>query len=144
MFARDDAHRGRRWPLLWIFIPLIVGALVVTGLSVLAHASLGFPNTTLAEELDAAAGRDVPMSELTDFSWDRVCVVPPGASNDEVDELLGFEWGVVGGDRLANQVLLIFVLDDEVVTHLYLRRGVVAAPPATGDCRSPDDEATRV
>lgn len=145
MFARDDVHRGRRWPLLWIFAPLILGALIITGAAVIAHASLGFPNTDLAEELDAAARAGNPLvSEVTDFDWDRLCVVPPRVSSEAVDDLLGFQWGVVGGDRLANQLLLVFAHRGEVVTHLYLRRNTVATPSEPGECWGPDDEATRL
>ncbi|HVM25388.1 MAG TPA: hypothetical protein VM253_08320 [Candidatus Limnocylindrales bacterium] len=145
MFARDDVHRGRRFPLLWVFVPLVAGASIVTGLAVLAQASLGFPDAGLAERIDAAAAEGDPMlAEVTDFEWDRVCVVPPRVSEEEVDELLGFDWGVVGGDRFANRLLLVFVRDGEVVSHLFLERTVVSRPRAPGECRTPDDEATRL
>jgi hypothetical protein len=145
MFARDDVHRGRSWPLLWVFLPLVVGALIVTGLAVLANASLGFPNTGLAEDLDAESRAGDPLlAEVTPFTWDRVCVFGPRTTSDEVDELLGFDWGVVGGDRFTNRLLLVFVREEEVVSHLYLRRNIVDTPPSTGDCRGPEDESTRL
>lgn len=145
MFARDDVHRGRRWPLLWVLGPLVLGALIVTLLAVIANASLGFPNTGLADTLDEEARTGDPlMAEVTDFEWDRLCVFLPRTSSEEVDELLGFGWGVVGGDRFENRLLLVFVRDDEVVTHLYLRRNVVDAPPSSGACWGPEEEATRL
>jgi hypothetical protein len=146
MFARDDVHRGRRWPLLWVFLPLILGALLVTGLGILARASQGFPNVELADEIRQASNAGDPMlAEVTDFEWDRVCLFGPDTPRDEVDARLGLEWGVVGGDTSPDRrVLLVFVSDERVVSHLYLRRGVLDPPADGGDCRAPEDESTRL
>jgi hypothetical protein len=146
MFTRDDFGRGRRLPLLWIFGPLLIGALLVTGIGIAARATQGCPNIELAAELeDLAASGDPMLSEVTGFAWDRVCVFPQAVTADDVDATLGFDWGVVGGDPLGDdRLLLVFVADDEVVSHLYLRRGVVDAPPDDGECRSPEDEGTRL
>jgi hypothetical protein len=146
MFARDDVHRGRRWPLLWVFLPLILGALLVTGLGILARASQGFPNIELADEIrQAAIAGDPLLAEVTDFAWDRVCVFPPDTSRDEVDARLGLDWGVIGGDASPDRrLLLVFVRDERVVSHLYLRRGVLDPPADGGDCRAPVDESTRL
>jgi hypothetical protein len=146
MFTRDDFGRGRRFPLLWIFGPLLLGALLVTGLGIAARATQGFPNIELAEEIELAAGAGAgTLREATDFAWDRVCVFRQGASNEEVDEVLGFGWGVARGDPLGDaRLLLVFVRDGEVVTHLYLRAGMLDPPDGEGDCREPDDERTRL
>ena len=145
MFSRDDYGRNRAHPLLWVFGPLVLGALVVTGLGIAARATQGFPNIELAADLETAAGEDPLLAEATPFEWDRVCIAPPDSTADDVDALLGFEWGVIGGDPLEQQrPLLVFVDDDEVVTHLWLRRGVLDDPPAEGVCLEPDDEATRL
>lgn len=145
MFARDDVHRGRRWTLLWVFGPLVLGALLVTGLGVLARASQGFPDIELADRLNQEARAGDPMlAEITDFAWERVCVFPDDVSEETVDATLGFEWGVVGGDTVGNRDLLVFVRGGEVVKHLYLRAGAVDRPEAEGDCRAPDDESTRL
>ena len=145
MFSRDDFGRGRRWPLLWIIGPLIFGALLVTGLGIAARATQGFPNIELADEIQRAAPGKPMLREETDFAWDRVCVFRQSASAEEVDAMLGFEWGVVGGDPLGDgRLLLVFVQDDEVVTHFFLRAGVLDPPDGEGDCRDPDDERTRL
>ncbi len=145
MFARDDVHRGRRVPLLWIFGPLVLGALLLTGIGIVIRASQGFPDIELAERLQIAAGEGDPLlAEATDFDWDHVCVFPPELPKEAVDRALGFEWGVVGGDTLDNRDLLVFVRSGEVVRHLYLQRGLVGRPDAEGDCRAPDDESTRL
>jgi hypothetical protein len=146
MFTRDDYGRGRRFPLLWVFGPLVLGALLITGLGIAARATQGFPNIELAEELESAAGVGSPMlADETDFTWDRVCVFRQSASVEEVDETLGFEWGVIGGDPLGDgRLLLVFVQDDEVATHLYLRRGLLDPPDGEGDCRDADVERTRL
>jgi hypothetical protein len=146
MFTRDDFGRGRRLPLLWVFGPLLIGALLVTGLGIAARATQGFPNIELADEIETMAAAGDPMlREVTDFAWDRVCVFPQTVTADDVDATLGFAWGVIGGDPLGDgRLLLVFVADDEVVSHLYLRRGVIDAPSADGECRSPEEEATRL
>ena len=145
MFSRDDFDRGARFPLLWVFGPLILGALLVTGLGIAARATQGFPDIELAEDLRlAGAEADPLLTEATDFEWDRVCVFPPYLSKDSVDETLGFDWGVVGGGDLGDRNLLVFVEAERVVKHLYLIRGLVDAPAPAGDCRAPDDEETRL
>ena len=145
MFARDDVDRGWRWPLLWIVLPLLLGALIVTGLGILARASQGFPDIELADRLRIEAESGDPLlADVTDFAWDRVCVFPPYLPSEAVDDTLGLEWGVVGGDTIDTRLLLVFVRGDEVVRHLYLDRGIVREPAAEGDCRDPADEATRL
>ena len=145
MFSRDDFGSGSLHPLFWVFIPLVLGALLVTGLGILARGSQGFPDIELAEDLRIAAGAGDPLlAEATDFAWDRVCVFPPYLPKEAVDETLGIEWGVVGGGDLDTRNLLVFVDDDRVVKHFYLARGLVDPPPPEGDCRTPDDESTRL
>lgn len=145
MFSRDDFGRGPRFPLLWVIGPLILGALLVTGLGLLVRGTQGFPDIELAERLEQAAVEGDPLlAEATDFDWDRVCVFPRDLPSETVDETLGFDWGVVGGDRIDDRDLLVFVRDDEVVKHFYLRRGLVDRPAEDGDCRGPDEESTRL
>ena len=146
MFSRDDlGGRGGLHPLFWVFGPLVLGALIITGLGILARATQGFPDIELADDLRIAAGAGDPLlAEATDFEWDRVCVFPPFLSKDAVDETLGLEWGVVGGGDLDDRNLLVFVEDDRVVKHFYLLRGLVDDPEPNGDCRGRDDESTRL
>ncbi|HEX7172107.1 MAG TPA: hypothetical protein VF365_05800 [Candidatus Limnocylindria bacterium] len=145
MFSRDDYGRGPRFPLAWVFGPLVIGALLITVLGIAARATQGFPNIELADDIRLAAGSGDPLlADVTPFEWDRVCVFPSSVSMDEVDDLLGFEWGVIGGDPNGDRTLLVLVRDQAVVTHFFLARGMVAAPAAGGDCRSPDDESTRL
>ena len=145
MFTRDDYGRGRRLPLLWIFGPLLLGALLVTGLGIAARATQGFPNIELAAEIEGAAESAPMLRDEAGFAWDRVCVFRQSASAEDVDDALGFEWGVIGGDPLGDgRLLLVFVRDGEVVTHLYLRAGLLDPPDGEGDCREPDDERTRL
>jgi len=146
MFSRDDFGRGPRWPLLWVMGPLILGAVLITGLGIAARATQGFPNIELADDLRVAGAEGDPLlAEETDFAWDRVCVFPPAATSDDVDELLGFEWGVIGGDPSPDGRLLLVLVDrDRVATHFYLAPGLVDAPTGRGDCRGPEDESTRL
>lgn len=147
MFSRDDYGRGPRFPLLWVFGPFVLGALIVTGIGVIVRGTQGFPDLELAERLEqAGADGDPLLAEATDFDWDRVCVFSPSATEADVDELLGFSWGVAGGDPYDDRVLLVFVRDGthEVVKHFYLRPNLVDRPVPPGDCRLPDDESTRL
>jgi len=146
MFSRDDLGGGSRHPLVWVFGPLLLGALLITGFGILARATQGFPNIELAEDLRVAGTTDDPLlAEATDFEWDRVCVFPPSATRESVDALLGLGWDVIGGDPSGDgRPLLVFVRDDEVVTHLFLARGVIEPPEGEGDCRAPDEESTRL
>ena len=145
MFSRDDYGRGPRWPLLWVFGPFVLGALIVTGVGIIVRGTQGFPDLELAERLEQAATDGDPLlAEATDFAWDRVCVFSTSATEADVDELLGFSWGVAGGDRYGDRLLLVFVRDDEVVKHFYLTRYLIDRPVPPGDCRLPDDESTRL
>ena len=145
MFSRDDASRGRRWPLMGVFIPLVLGALLVTGIGVAIRATQGFPDIELAERLQQEARSGDPLlAETTDFTWDRVCVFPHDLPKKAVDATLGIEWGVVGGDTIDNRDLLVFLDDEDVVKHFYLQHGLVRPPEPEGDCRAPDDEGTRL
>ena len=145
MFSRDDFGRGTRFPLFWVFGPLVLGALLVTGLGIAARATQGFPDIELADDLRAVAGSGDPLlAEATDFDWDRVCVFPPYVPQETVDETLGIEWGVVDGGDLDDRNLLVFVDDGRVVKHFYLLRGLVDAPEPEGDCRTREDESTRL
>lgn len=145
MFARDDVSRGWRLPLAWVFLPLLLGVLLVTGLGIAIRATQGFPDIELAEQLqqDASAGNPL-LADATDFAWDRVCVFPRDLPKESVDRTLGIEWGVVGGDTIDNRDLLVFLHDGSVVKHLYLQRGLVGRPEPEGDCRTPTDESTRL
>jgi hypothetical protein len=110
-----------------------------------ARAIQGFPNIELADDIRRAAGSGDPLlADVTPFEWDRVCVFPSSVGMDEVNDLLGFEWGVIGGDPNGERTLLVLVRDQEVVTHFFLARRLIAAPEAEGDCRSPEDESTRL
>ena len=145
MFSRDDFGRGTSHPLFWVFGPLVLGALLITGLGIAARATQGFPDIELADELRIIGeGGDPLLADVTDFAWDRVCVFPPHVSKETVDGGLGFEWGVVGGGDLDDRVLLVFLDGDRVVKHFYLVRGLLAEPDPSGDCRTPTDESTRI
>ncbi len=145
MFSPDDASRGWRWPLVWVFLPLILGGLLVTGVGLAVRATQGFPDIELAERLEELASDGDPLlAEVTDFAWDRVCIFPSKVASETVDDTLGIDWGVVGGDRIDNRWLFVFLRGDEVVKHFYMQRGLVGRPADAGDCRRPDDEATRL
>ena len=145
MFSRDDFGRGARFPLVWVFGPLVLGALLITGLGIAARATQGFPNIELADDIRIAAGSGDPLlAEVTPFEWDRVCVFPSTVDEAEVDALLGFEWGVIGGDPTGDRSLLVLVRDDEVVTHFFLARRMLPPLEAGGDCRAPEEESTRL
>ena len=114
-------------------------------LGIAARATQGFPNIELAEDVRLAARQDDPLlADVTPFEWDRVCVFPPQASMDDVDDQLGFEWGVIGGDPSGDRTLLVFVRDGEVQTHFFLEPSLIWDPEASGDCRGPEDESTRL
>ena len=111
----------------------------------IARWTQGFPDLELAERLEqAGADGDPLLADATDFPWDRVCVFSSSATKADVDEQLGFSWGVVGGDPYDNRLLLVFVRDGEVVKHFYLRPNLIDSPNPTGDCRTPDDLTTRL
>ena len=145
MFSRDDLDGGARRPLLWVFGPLVAGALLVTALGIVVRGTQGFPDIELAERLEHAAGEGDPLlADVTDYAWDRVCVFPKDLPKEDVDATLGIAWGVVGGDTISNRDLLVFVRAGNVVRHFYLAHGLVDDPAPEGDCRLPDDESTRL
>jgi hypothetical protein len=146
MFSGSDFDRGSRFPLLWVFGPLIAGALLVTAVTIGVRATQGFPNIELADEIrQASVAGDPLLDEVTEFSWDRACVFPPSATADDVDRVLGIDWGVIGGDQTVDRrPLVVFVDGDRVVTHVFLLRGVMDPAVGGGDCRGPEDESTRL
>ena len=146
MFAPSDFDRGPRLPLLWLWGPMLLGALLITALTIGVRATQGFPNIELADAIRQADAGGTPMlAEVADFGWDRVCVFPPEASIDDVDARLGIDWGVIGGDGMSDpRQLLVFVDGDAVVTHVFVPSGTVDAPEGLGDCRGPDEESTRL
>ena len=145
MFSRTDFDRVRRLPLLWVWGPLLGGTLVVVAITVALRASEGFPDIELGAEIERAAyERSSPtmLRDVTDFRWDRVCVIPSHASRDEVDATLGFDWGAAGGPGYDDEVLLVFVREQEVQAHAFVPRAVLEPPPDGGDCAGPDDPRT--
>jgi hypothetical protein len=146
MFSPHDFDKGPRLPLLWLWGPILLGALLITALTVAVRATQGFPNIELADEIRQADAAGTPLlAEVADFDWDRVCVFPPEASIDDVDARLGIDWGVIGGDGMSDpRQLLVFVDGDAVVTHVFVPGGTVRAPGEGGDCRGPDEESTRL
>jgi hypothetical protein len=146
MFSPSDFDRGPRLPLLWLWVPILLGTVIITALVIAVRATQGFPDIDLADAIRKAdAGGDPMLAEVATFDWDRVCVFPPEASMDDVDARLGIDWGVIGGDGMSDRrQLLVFVDGDAVVTHVFVPRGTVDAPEGLGDCRSPDEESTRL
>ena len=146
MFSRDDFDRGPRLPFLRVLGPIVVGGLIITGLVVAARASQGFPDIDLADAIRRADEAGDPMlADVATFGWDRVCVFPPDVTTEQVDDVLGFDWGVVGGDGTSDRrQLLVFLADDAVVTHVFVPRGTVDAAEGTGDCRGPEEASTRL
>jgi hypothetical protein len=61
------------------------------------------------------------MSDLAEFEWDRLHVIPPYTASDEIDRELGFHWpsaqstGIEQRDDIA---LLVFVRGAEVVRYV--------------------------
>jgi hypothetical protein len=146
MFSPNDFDRGPRLPLLWLWGPILLGAVLITALTLAVRATQGFPNIELADAIrQADAAGDPLLAEVATFDWDRVCVFPPEASMDDVDERLGIDWGVIGGDGMSDRrQLLVFANGDAVVTHVFVPGGTVDAPEGLGDCRGPDEASTRL
>ena len=146
MFSIRELDRYRRWPLAWVFGPLILGGLLVTIVAFALHAAQGFPDRDLAQRIEHAAleDRGILLGNLTGFAWDSVCVFPPSATPEVVDQTIGVAWSRAGGSLSDAQVLLVFVRDEAVVTHAYVDRGVLDAPAGRGECREPDDPGTEL
>ena len=145
MFSRDDFDRGSRFPLAGVVIPLVVGALIITGITVGLRAAQGFPDIELAEEIrQASLGEPLLLADAIDLEWDHVCVFPPYLPQEAVDAKLDFEWGRSAGHSTDAYLLLVFVQDREVVSHAYVERGILNDPDPDGDCRTPDDARTRL
>lgn len=147
MFSVGDLDRYRRWSLAWVLGPLILGGVIVALAAVAFRAPLGFPNDQLAGDIRAAAARGPDASylrQLTEDHWDSVCVFPPFVSKGAVDEKLGQGWSRAGGYPDDTHLLLVFIRDDEVVTHTYVERRLLDDPADGGDCRDRHDERTRI
>jgi len=146
MFSILDLDRYRRWPLVWVFVPLILGGLLVTVAAFGLHAARGFPDRELAQRIHDAAQLDPGprLEDLTGFAWDSVCVFMPSARTEDVDDTIGVEWSRAAGSFLDDEVLLVFLEDGAVVTHAYVLSSVLMAPAGDGDCRAPGDDGTRI
>ena len=147
MFSVRELDRYRRWPLAWVFGPLILGGLIVFAVAAALRAPLGFPDDQLAGAIVAASnvGPDATyLRQVTESHWDTVCVFPPLTSKDQVDEKLGVSWSRAGGYPEDTHLLLVFLRDGEVVTHTYVARELIDEPAADGDCRDRQDDRTRI
>ena len=151
MFSIRDLDRVRRWPLAWVFGPLILGGLLVTMVGFGLLASRGFPDSELGQKIDAAAleatsanDRDILLGNLTGFAWDEVCVFGPSATKESVDETIDIAWSRAGDSVSENELLLVFVRDGAVVKHAYVDRRALDEPDPGGECRSLDDPGTQV
>ena len=146
MFSIFDLDRYRRWPLLWVFVPLILGGLLVTLLAFGLHAARGFPDRELAEKIHGAGqlrpgGR---LEDITGFAWDSVCIFVPSASTEDVDETIGIDWSRAAGSSVDDELLLVFLEEGAVVTHAYVVSSVLPAPTDDGECRAPGGDGTRI
>ena len=146
MFSILDLDRYRRWPLVWVFVPLILGGLLVTVAAFGLHAARGFPDRELAQRIHDAAQVDpgTRLEDLTGFAWDAVCVFMPSAATEDVDETIGFDWSRAAGSFVDDELLLVFVEDAAVLSHAYVVSSVLPAPAGDGECRAPGDEGTQL
>jgi len=90
-----------------------------------AQATLAIPT---------APGNTVALSEITDFSWDRVFVFRPYRSPDEIARTVGFEWNSDAVEVIGYSdahCLFLFVRDGTVE-----REALVSRRP---DCASLDN-----
>ena len=54
MFSPNDFDRGPRLPLLWLWGPILLGAVLITALTLAVRATQGFPNIELADAIRQA------------------------------------------------------------------------------------------
>jgi hypothetical protein len=75
----------------------------------------------IAVEARKGAGTLVRIASLTDFAWERLHVFGPYATQEDINQELGFAWpeaartGIAGRDAIA---LLVFVRDGAVVRYV--------------------------
>ena len=107
-----------------------VAALLIVALTLVAcGCSRG--DSTLGDRITAKVsegpGTTVRLADLTDFHWQRLYVFGPYASQQRIDDTLGFSWpdpsGIQSSDSL---VLLVFVDGSRVVSY-------VEQPRSAGD-----------
>lgn len=73
---------------------------------------------SLLEVVERGPGTTFRMRDLTPFEWDRLYVIQPYASPEEINRVLGFEWAGAKSsniDMFDTIRLLVFVKDAEVV-----------------------------
>ena len=62
----------------------------------------------------SAEGTDIDLAKVAPFAWDRVLVVEPGTSDEEISDALGYEWtGVLGFE--TGEKLILLDADGDVV-----------------------------
>jgi hypothetical protein len=115
---------------------LAVIAIVVATLSPVrsAREDVGVRLAELAAQPNATVFR---MIDITDFSWDRMCVVWPFSRAEDVGKALGADWkegGTIGIDARDDINVLVFAWGDSVVeTVVHPRRFGDFAVPGHGD-----------
>lgn len=59
----------------------------------------------------------VYLKNLTDFEWERICVIPPYADKEDIDKVLGFEYD--------DYKKLFWINDEGFITFLFIKDGKV-------------------
>jgi hypothetical protein len=62
----------------------------------------------------SADGTEVDLGKVAPFDWDRVLIVEPGTSDEEISRKLGYEWtGVLGFE--TGEKLILLDADGQIV-----------------------------
>ena len=68
----------------------------------------------------SADGTEVDLGKVAPFDWDRVLIVEPGTSDEEISRKLGYEWtGVLGFE--TGEKLILLDADGQVARFLDYR-----------------------
>ncbi len=99
-------------------------------------------NGMLARLNSGAEGEQVALTDLTPFEWERVCFFGMGASNEYINQVIGFKWLDGTGYVEEDRQIVAFTQGERVAQHLVFRPeafGANTTDMRLGICLAPSE-----
>lgn len=63
--------------------------------------------------------KEITLSEMTSFDWDKAYIFEPGASKEDMYKVAGYKWRKINADGRNKWQQMVFMKDKKVVCYLY-------------------------
>ncbi len=123
MLLRKKLIPHRIWKIFLCYIGVYLLSLLSLGLFITYHDSHTFKFLWNLERAKSHNQETIYLSNLTDFSWEKVCFIPPYTIEDDIQKLIGQEYKIgeidTNDDGLYN---LLFLLPDKTTRAIQVSR----------------------